>query len=479
MKQTEWKIVYSSYSGAVKRAVHLLSKEVGKYLIREEGVYRIHVLPCEKEGCSISKNAFFVGLYDESPAIRQYAAADEMKENGYLVKVITNPEAPEGRFVILTASCGRELIYAVCHFLDDYIPQHAPYHGSNRMPKLIFDSLLPEYCFTQSPDRRVRSIFTWGHSFNDYRAYIENMARAKFNELIIWNNHVPVNISDIIDYAHSYGISVVLGYSWGWKDYCKSATLTDENIADLKKAIVQEYLDGYAQLNCDGIYFQSFTERRDEAIGGKLIARTVTDMVNEVAEELWKITPGLRLIFGLHATSVRSRLEEIARVDPRIEILWEDCGEYPYSYQSSVSSEEAFEETLAFTKELLHLRGGAGAGLVFKGVMMMDWTRFVAPAGPYIMGENSVQLAEHDRRVRAEAWRIYSAEWLRNGGYADRMLRFIRENQLGEVNMCLAGTFDGGLWLPAALCGEMFYSLEGEYSDLVSRVVRRECITVD
>jgi len=479
MKQTDWKIVYSTYSGAVKRAVHLLSKEIGKYLIREEGVYRIHVLPCEKEGCAVPKNAFFVGLYDESPALRQYVRAEEIREKGYLVKVIPNPEEPECRLVILTAASGRELIYAVTHFLDDYIPQFAPFHGSNRMPQLIFDAPLPEYCFTQAPDRRVRSIFTWGHSFNDYRAYIDNMARSKFNELIIWNNHLPINISDTIDYAHSYGISVVLGYSWGWKDYCKSDTLTDENIAELKRIIIQEYLDGYAQLECDGIYFQSFTERRDEAIGGKLIARTVTDMVNEVAEELWKITPGLRLIFGLHATSVRSRLEEIARVNPRIEILWEDCGEYPYSYQSSVNSEEQFQETLAFTKELLQLRGGVGVGLVFKGVMMLDWTKFVTPSGPYVMGENSVRLTEHDRRVRAAAWRIYSANWVHNGAYADRMLRFIRDNQLGEVNMCLAGTFDGGLWLPVALCGEMFYSLEGEYSDLISRVMRRECITVD
>lgn len=58
MKQTDWKIIYSSYSGAAKRAVHLLSGEAGKYLIRENGVYRIYVLPCEKEGAELSKTPF-------------------------------------------------------------------------------------------------------------------------------------------------------------------------------------------------------------------------------------------------------------------------------------------------------------------------------------------------------------------------------------------------------------------------------------
>ena len=66
MKQTDWKIIYSSYSGVAKGAIRLLSKEVSKYTIREEGIYRLYVLPCEKEGCSIPKNAFILGTYAES-----------------------------------------------------------------------------------------------------------------------------------------------------------------------------------------------------------------------------------------------------------------------------------------------------------------------------------------------------------------------------------------------------------------------------
>ena len=41
MKQADWKIVYHKYEGMEKRAIELLSKDAGKYLIRDEGVYTI------------------------------------------------------------------------------------------------------------------------------------------------------------------------------------------------------------------------------------------------------------------------------------------------------------------------------------------------------------------------------------------------------------------------------------------------------
>ena len=116
MKQTDWKIIYSNYEGVAKRAVQLLSKEAGRYLIRENGVYRIHILPCEKEVCEVSKNAFFIGCYKDSPTIQRFVDAKEIAEGGFLVKVIENPDDGEGRFVILTAHSETELFYAVVSF---------------------------------------------------------------------------------------------------------------------------------------------------------------------------------------------------------------------------------------------------------------------------------------------------------------------------------------------------------------------------
>lgn len=481
MKQEDWKIIYSSnYTGLTKRTINLISKEVGRLTIREQMVYRIYVIPCEKEGCQLTKNAFFIGLYDESETIRKFISPDELPEGGFAVKVVRNPDDAEGSFVFLTARDERELFYAAVSFLDDYINKYAPPGGANVMPDLIFDYPLPEAFYTEVPDHKVRSIFTWGHSINSYRDYIDNMARVKLNEVIIWNDYVPINIDEIIEYAHSYGISVVLGYSWGWREIGNKVTeITDETINNLKELIIRTYREEYAPVKCDGIYFQSFTERNEESVGGKLISEMVTEMVNDVASELWKITPDLRLIFGLHASSVRNRLSEIAKVDPRIEILWEDCGSFPFNYSSLAPSEEAFEETKNFVKEIMNLRGGRGVGFAFKSIMMLDWTKVVRQNGPYVMGENSPEVADHDRRVRAKSWRRYAANWMTNGHYTHKMISFITENQLTDTTMCIAGTFDGGIYLPFALYAQLFRKNEATYAPVLNSVAKRACIRVD
>lgn len=481
MKQTDWKIIYTNYAGPEKRAVNFLYKEAGRVLIREPNVYRIHVFPCEKEGSAVSKNAFFVSCYAASPTIQKLVKSEEIPEDGFLVKVIPNPEDPEGRFVILTAHTPVNVFYAAVSFMDDYIPRYGTVVGSNFMPDLTFDEPLKECAYTQIPDHKTRSIFTWGHSISDYRNYIDNMARLRFNELILWNDFVPLNIAEIIDYAHSYGITVNLGYSWGWLPHqCAGITeIDDAALTKMKDDIVRKYAEEYAPTHCDGIYFQSFTEQERESIGGRLIAEAVTTLVNMTAEEVWKITPGLKLQFGLHASSVNTHLDEIAKVDPRIEILWEDCGEFPYGYDPYVKDETAYANTLDFTKKLLELRNGAGVGLVFKGVMMLDWTKFIHQAGPYVMGENHKDISAHDRYIRLQGWRSFTADWTRNGDRVLEMLQFIDKNKLGNVNMCLAGTFDGSIYLPMALCAQMYWHCNEDFRDILNSVNKRISVTTE
>ena len=480
MKQTEWKIVYHKYEGMEKRAIELLSKEAGKYIIREEGVYTLYVLPCEKEGKAIEKNAIVVGLYDESETVQKYVQAEGIKENGFLVKVIKNPANEEGRIVIITARKETELFYGAVSFLDDYIPEYAPWHGAVRMPQIIFHEPLCECLYTESSAYPSRSVFTWGHPINDYRAYIENMARLKLNQLIIWNDYMPLNVEEIIDYAHSYGIEVIFGYAWGWKPgFGKNITdISDARLQELKAEIIAHYEENYAKINCDGIYFQSFTENEKEYVGDRLIAEAVRVLVNDTARALWEKYPNLKLQFGLHAISVKNHLDEIAKVDKRIEILWEDCGAFPYDYKSIVFSEEAFVQTLEFTKKILTLRGNAPVGLLFKGAMTLDWTRFVCQSGEFVLGDNALEITEHDKRMRQGAWKQFSAEWMQYGSYALRMLQFIKENALGEVNVCHAGAFDGGIYLPQALCAQMFRVTEGDYGEILKRVARREKVII-
>ena len=477
MKQTEWKIIYHNYQGLEKKAVDFLSKEAGRYLIRENELYRLYVLPCEKEGAKIDTSAIIVGLWQDSELIRKYVCEKEIKTNGYLVKVIKNPENENGRIVLISAKDEKELFYGAVSFIDDYIPANAPKHNAVRLRQFIFDEPMPEWSYSESSKNATRSIFTWGHPINDYRKYIDNMARLKLNQLIIWNDHMPVNVEEVIEYAHSYGIEIIFGYAWGWIDGCNTLTdISDKRLKELKAEIIRHYEENYARINCDGIYFQSFTERKDEYIGGRLIAEAVTTLVNDTANELLKKYPHLKLQFGLHATSVKDRLDEIAKVDKRIEILWEDCGVFPYSYFPEVADEEKFKETLAFTKKILTLRKDAPVGLVFKGVMMLDWTKFVYQSGPFVLGNNAQAIMERDRLMREGAWRIFSAEWMQYGNYAKRALEFIQENALGDVNCCMAGTFDGGIYFPQAVLSQMFRSVDSEYGEIMKKVVRRDYV---
>ena len=480
MKQTDWKIVYSNYQGMQKKAIDFLSKEVGKYIIREEGAYTLYVLPCEKEGTEIEKNAIIVGLYEESDLVKKYVKADEIQAEGFLLKAMINPDNEEGRIVILTAHDEQELFYAAVSFADDYIPEKSHWHGAVRLQQKIFDENLKEWVYTEKSHNKTRSIFTWGHPINDYRTYIDNMARLKLNQLIIWNDYMPLNVEEIIDYAHSYGIEIIFGYAWGWKPgFGKFITdISDKRLQELKAEIIQHYEDNYAKIGCDGIYFQSFTESKDEYVGGRLIAEAVRTLVNDTANELWKKYPNLKLQFGLHAMSVKNHLDEIAKVDKRIEILWEDCGSFPYHYNPIVKDEEAFKETIEFTKKILTLRGDAPVGLLYKGMMTLDWTRFKRQSGPFVLGDNSAEIVEHDKRMRRTAWKALSAEWMQYGQYAMEMLKVIKENALGEVNMCMAGAYDGGIYLPPAVCAQMFRTLDEDYGETLKRVARRDKVII-
>ena len=129
-----------------------------------------------------------------------------------------------------------------------------------------------------------------------------------------------------------------------------------------------------------------------------------------------------------------------------------------------------------FTKNLLELRGGVGVGLVFKGVMMLDWKKFVYQSGPYVLGENSSRIAEHDKQIRTDAWRIYSSNWMKYGHYFATMEKFINENKKYPVNMCMAGTFDGDVYLPFALSAEMLRRRDEKFEDTLNRVLRRDYI---
>ena len=123
------------------------------------------------------------------------------------------------------------------------------------------------------------------------------------------------------------------------------------------------------------------------------------------------------------------------------------------------------------------LRGlDAPTGIVYKGFMKLNWLRFAHQTGPYILGENAEEIQNHDRQLRVDAWRALTADWLKNGEYAHRFTSFIYDLTKGKVNMCMAGTFDGGTYLPQAICAEMFWNIDRPYPDIMKSAMDKNFV---
>lgn len=475
MEKRNWRILYQNYNGMEQKAVELVSRELGERILRDLGVYTFHVLPCvPAEALPTDENAVLIGIYSECALIRECLGAREIPEEGYLVSVMAHPDNPDCKLAVITAQEPAGLFYGAVDFVDDYFAFATPSNGALSLPHQLFLKDLPDYEHISAPQVKTRTVFTWGHPINDYRDYIENMARLKLNQLIIWNDFLPANAKDVVDYAHEYGIRVIWGYAWGWSTKCDEIDL--EQLEALSDEIVAQYEREYRDAPGDGIYFQSFTELHQDYIGDKLIAGAVTDFVNQTAEKLFAKYPDLFIQFGLHAWSVQNHLEQIARVDPRIEIVWEDCGAFPYDYEPVIRDEKAFEETKDFTNRILSLRKNGACGMLYKGQTIMNWSEFVHQKGPYVMGMASEKIKAHDIALLEPIWRNYQTQWNRFGRYAYEMTKEIIASQKPDITLGMAGMFAGGIWLPEALCAEMLWNCEQSYEELAERVARRACI---
>ncbi|MBR5438848.1 MAG: hypothetical protein IKV61_01330 [Clostridia bacterium] len=479
MKQTSWQIIYTNYSKMQKRAIEFLNREMSKYVLRELGEYKIHVLPVYKESSlTVENSAIVLSLYNDSNIIKNYIKPNEFNENGFILKVIDNPNTPESSLVLITANNEDALYRGAVYFMDDYVTKYSPML-SGKLRYRFFDGRLVPGEYKEQVLSKTRSIFAWGHAINDYRAYIDNMARLGLNQLILWNDYEPLNARDIVEYAHSYNIEVIWGFAWGWDEKrCENLTdLNDEMLEKMKISALDAYYSTWQGLG-DGIYFQSFTETNMDTLNGKCIASVVTDFVNDIAGIILEKEPNLKIQFGLHALSVHKYIHEIARVDKRIEILWEDCGDFPYSYGVfNLVDEEKFKETVKFTKDIIELRGvDSKTGIVFKGHTTLDWTRFIHQKGPFILGENSNFVKEHDKYLRSSGWNTLSAGWIKNGERARLIADLALTLTNGNVNLCMAGAYDGGIFLPMALCAEIFKNPTEKFEDILERVNGREVV---
>lgn len=457
-------ILYGAFeTGVQKKAVELLSQLLLDYTLE----YPV-CLPYTPQQDVSRWRCIYIGTRDNNAYIRSVSQETLTQPEAYSIRVANDTAVIEG-------SDDAGVLYGCMDFYNRFIVQSEHPH-TDRYWINPFEKEWPDFACTSSPAVRDRGIWTWGHVIYEYRSFIDNMVKLKLNTLIIWNDHPPVNAADMIAYAHDCNVKVIWGFSWFWDTKCDEIDIDHAYASSAD--ILAKYEREYHALGGDGIYFQSFTETNQERIGGKLIAEAVTDFVNHTAEGFFAKYPDLELQFGLHANSVRHRLEYIRKVDPRIRIVWENCGSFPFSYIPK--DIESFDQTCAFVQEIASLRGADDRfGVVSKGLTKLDWSAFEHLEGPVFSGTSSKWL-KHNRVLRKQRiWRYLQAYWLANADKAYEMVQLMQRCKQGNLYITALvedGMFEEQILFPVALFSEMLWDCQRDVKELISDVALRSYV---
>ena len=474
----EWKVVCGGFEGPEGRAAELLTAEVGEILLRDPGVYATRVLPVlapDEFADATNVNLIVLGTMRDNPVLAKYLKPGDVPEGGYLVRAF----AEGGRNVAVIAGAdARNVLWGAVDFVDDAMVALRPFTANGiKYARSAFakDAVwenphgwkggISSYESRRAPKTKVRSVFTWGHPIDDFREYFRNLARLKVNRVYIWNNEPPLNAREVVEWAHSWGVEVFWGFEWGWGN--KRAETARAPNDEIERRVLAKWRDVWSKLPGDGIYFQTFTEMKTKVIDGEPVAAKAVRVVNSIAAKLFAERPDLRIVFGLHATSVRDHLDAIAKADSRLKILWEDTGAFPFGFWAETSP----EEDDAFNGRLL-ADTAHPVGIVFKWMLVQDWNRFTYQQGPYLLGVASRRTYEDDRILQEEQWRNFTVDWVKGGRRACDLVRLVQaKGPDRELNMAVQ--MNGPVRYPTALVAELFWSADEDFDTINARVLER------
>ena len=462
---SNWRIVYGSDSGAEGFALSELFGRLCEELGRD--------VPCVKAADFVpetpEQNVLLLGTAENNPYISKYADKIPCKAEGYLILTQNGALSPKGQTLVIAGRDPNGVLYGAMDFLHFYADRlsHGEYYREKRY--LPFAEPLPEIDRASSPDIAKRGIWTWGRCIYDYRGFFDNMARSKMNTAVIWNDIPPINGREAVRYAHSRGIKVIWGFSWGWGTE-RAADISDRSSYDEWKAeIVESYEKIWAPLEGDGIYFQTATECDEKIVNGLPLAAHVVNWVNGIAKAMYEKFPDLDIEFGLHATSVKTSTEYLSDLDPRLTVTWEDGGAFPFSYHAWAA--EGYGETLELTDKMLALRGEKEkAGFVFKGICTLFWPEFMPARDGFILGEASEAVIQKRLPAARGDVRTEQAYWLEN---LDRLTTVARKLAAsgaakGSVTvLCEDGCFERARWIPCVLFAETLWNTSAEAKDVI------------
>lgn len=438
-----WQLLYGAFTGVERTAVIEVQKIVQYYL-----PYTLTVEPAAKE--SPIEHAVLIGTATSNPLLARLIERGQLAaphgEEGYSIALMESPYSQGHRVLAVAGSDERGVLYGTQEAAARIFCGGSLLDGFGGAERLKHLETCELFAVQEAPAVRNRGLWTWGYPIASYRRYLDNMMRLKMNLLTIWNDQVPLNIEDVIDYAHRRGIRVILGFHWGW-GHKGSLNLADpaDRLA-IQKAVLETYRTQYSRLAHDGIYFQTLTEHKDLELAGRSTAAWAVELVNATAGALLSENPGLHIQFGLHATSIGENYVDLAALDSRVTIVWEDCcGQIPYSYHpvQAVEVTSDFETMLDYSRKLATFRPGSEFALVPKGWPCIRWLSDFENHGSYILGEQNGLHSRERLLLRQNDWDRVNAHWFQN--YPQAAL-FYREMLAVNPVITATGLVEDGLF---------------------------------
>ncbi|MDD5706272.1 MAG: alpha-glucuronidase family glycosyl hydrolase [Kiritimatiellae bacterium] len=485
---TRWSIVYGSREGVECFALSELQRNIQRRLPYVIGVHG------EADGDLLrNDHVILLGTCANNPLIAELAKQKRLaiprRKEGYAVACMESPWGRGTKALVIAGHDAAGVLYGAEDFnarLEDNATLLGSQHPTTENLAWLredFDAIRP-FAYAEAPAIEDRGIWTWGYVIYDYRRFFDNMARLRLNMATIWNDCPPLNCPEALQYAHSRGVRVVLGFPWGWGygnlDLSKAR---DRRI--IRQAALKDYREHYRHLDIDGLYFQTLTEHSKTRLAGKSIAAWTCLLVNEIAGELLRERPDIPIQFGLHATSIQKDYPHLRKLDPRVVIAWEDAGVIPYSYDpvtwcdghpmtGKVRALGSPERTIRYSERLATFRHDAGFAMVPKGWMLLRWGDEFEHHGPFIMGERDPEFIRRRLHERQPRWDRMNALWLQNYPLAAKFYRAIlacRPPRVTVTGLVEDGLFEETIQPSVALFAETLWNPRRSDKDILQRAM--------
>jgi hypothetical protein len=465
-----WSIVYGSAEGVNGFALEELVRSLQSFL-----PYVIEVLPASQfQPGSHPGNLVLLGTPSDNLHINGILQQGKLSLpsdiQGFRLDCTPSLSDPSLHWLILAGNSSAGVLYAVETFIARVL-------GKMFLPESPIDQLrqsldqLKPIAITETPSIPERGLWTWGYVIYDYRRFLDSMARLKFNCLTIWNDIPPVNARQLIDYAHDRGIKIILGFPWGWGMDFDLANRADRQA--IQEMVLQHFRQHIQPLSPDGIYFQSLTEHNDLEMQGRSVASLTCELVNQVAQQLFALEPGIDIRFGLHATSIRQNYGDLAGLDPRLTIVWEDAGALPFTYTPSLEGQGlSFAQTLEYTHSLATFRPNSTFAMVAKGWTCLNWQDEFEHHGHYLLGVRSPEYTRRRLEKIQPRWDEVNPLWEQYLSQTRHFYQSIQQACQGRMSVIALvedGLFEEKIQPSVALFAETLWNPFAESSEILTR----------